>query len=71
MPMEFLFSCPNTGKTFSTDAFSIMDGHQVTTDDQGQKKFQATIRLHEPCPICKERHEYNADEMICPFTPKG
>ncbi|MBF0199742.1 MAG: hypothetical protein HQK66_00230 [Desulfamplus sp.] len=67
--MEFIFSCPETGKTFSTEDFSIMDGQRVFTDAEGRKSLNATIILENPCPLCGKTHEYAADEMICPFTP--
>ncbi|MBF0201010.1 MAG: hypothetical protein HQK66_06815 [Desulfamplus sp.] len=67
--MKFIFSCPERGTTFSTNAFSIMDGQRVLTDAAGRKILKATIVLHDPCPVCGKSHHYRADEMICPFTP--
>ncbi|SLM27850.1 conserved hypothetical protein [Desulfamplus magnetovallimortis] len=65
--MEFIFSCPETGKTFSTEAFSVMDGYKVVTENNGTKRLEATVELHNPCPFCGQLHSYSADEMICPY----
>lgn len=68
--MNFLFTCPNNGKVFETDAFSITDHQGIVTTPDGRKILKATVVLTTPCPFCGERHRYRAEDLSCPFAPE-
>lgn len=66
--MNFIFVCPREGKTFETDAFSLMDNRGIFTTSNGCRVLKATVVLDKPCPFCGERHQYRAEDLSCPFT---
>lgn len=65
--MNFVFYCPETGKTFETDRFDIFEDRGVLMDEKGQKTWDAKVRLQHPCPFCRMIHVYRAAELACPF----
>ncbi len=65
--MDFIFSCPATGRIFETAAFRIVENKGVVTESDGKKRLDARLALDEPCPYCGQLHVFGADEMICPF----
>ncbi|MDY6990452.1 MAG: hypothetical protein SWQ30_20615 [Thermodesulfobacteriota bacterium] len=65
--MKFIFFCPETHQTFETDAFRIIEGEGVKTDDSGKKIWDAKVELTVACPFCGNRHVYPASEVACPF----
>jgi len=66
--MNFVFSCPETGKAFETDDFSLTENRGVATTDDGRKVLEAVVALSTPCPFCGRRHRYRAEELACPFS---
>ncbi len=68
--MKFLFICPERGKAFETEAFSLVDNRGVKQDDEGNRYLDARVRLAGPCPFCGKIHEYPARELACPFGPE-
>ena len=69
--MEFLFVCPEQGKTFETERFTLVDNQGVKEDDSGNRYLDARVRLTGPCPFCGKIHEYAARELVCPFGPEA
>lgn len=65
--MNFIFTCPNNGQVFETDAFSIIENRGVAQDPDGNRYLDAQVRLDGVCPYCGEMHTYRASELSCPF----
>jgi hypothetical protein len=65
--MNFIFTCPETGKIFEALDFTITENQGVVIDADGRRRLEARVTLDGPCPYCGQRHTYRADEMICPF----
>jgi predicted RNA-binding Zn-ribbon protein involved in translation (DUF1610 family) len=66
--VKFSFVCPNKDEVFESSDFQILDNRGVTTDDAGNKILDAKVALNEPCPVCGQKHVYDASELSCPFT---
>jgi hypothetical protein len=66
--MKFIFLCPETGRTFETGDFRIIEGRGVVTDRSGRKAWDAGVTVI--CPFCEKTHTYRANELACPFTPE-
>jgi hypothetical protein len=69
--MDFVFTCPETGRPFNTGRFDIIDNHGVQTDNAGNKTLNARVKLLSPCPFCGGLHVYHASELSCPFDGTG
>jgi hypothetical protein len=66
--MELVFVCPQRRETFFSGHFEIIDNRGIAVDDDGKSYLNARIRLTVPCPYCGEHHEYQANELACPFS---
>ena len=66
--MDFIFVCPQTQKTFTTAAFDIIENRGVISDADGNKILDAKVRLTGPCPYCGNRHIFEANTLLCPFS---
>jgi len=65
--MKFIFVCPETKQMFESDDFEIVENKGISVDAAGNKTLDAKIQLSEPCPFCKEKHIFHANELVCPF----
>ncbi|MFH0782309.1 MAG: hypothetical protein V2B20_10215 [Pseudomonadota bacterium] len=66
--MKLHFQCPQTGKIFSTDGYSLTDNRGVILNSQGEKILQAMVEVSQPCPHCQEFHRYRVEDLACPLT---
>ncbi len=69
--MQFLFVCPETGQSFETHDFRLIDHQGIKTDKAGHRYLDAKVELMSPCPFCGKKHVFHADELTCPFAPAG
>lgn len=65
--VKLYFTCPVTHKQFSGEDYYIKDGYSIETSHDGTRKLTAKIMLHSGCPLCGEDHEFDAEEIGCPF----
>ena len=66
--MKFIFVCPGNQQIFESSDFCIIDYKGPRDDDQGRKELDAKVKLLKPCPLCGEKHVYQASELVCPFN---
>ena len=66
--MKFIFVCPNRNEVFESAEFRIIENRGVVTNAAGNRTLDAKVALNEPCPLCGEKHVYDAGELSCPFT---
>ncbi|GBC62403.1 hypothetical protein DENIS_3375 [Desulfonema ishimotonii] len=66
--MKFIFSCPETGQIFETDAFKMIENKGITEDESGNRVLDAKVELETPCPFCGKQHVFHASELLCPFS---
>lgn len=65
--MELVFTCPEKQSVFHSRRYEIVENKGVRTDEAGRKFLDAKVALTEPCPLCGERHIYQADALACPL----
>ncbi len=65
--MNFIFICPNHHKSFESADFQILENRGVVIGASGEKTLDAKVALNNPCPICGEKHVYQAADLACPF----
>lgn len=66
--MQLHFNCPETGKSFATEQYSLVDNRGVVTDSHGGKVLEATVAVAIPCPHCRGMHRYPVRDIACPWT---
>jgi hypothetical protein len=66
--MKFIFVCPNRNEVFESADFRIIENRGVVTDAAGNRTLDAKVTLNAPCPLCGEKHVYDAGELPCPFS---
>jgi len=66
--MNLFFTCPLKKETFSSENYSLQQGHRIVEDEDGGKVLQGTVSLTSPCPLCGEKHYFEAKDVLCPLT---
>lgn len=66
--MKLFFTCPIKNEPFSSDAYSLEQGHLIVEDKDGKKALQGTVNLTSPCPLCGKRHQFEVKDVLCPLT---
>ena len=66
--MKLYFTCPKAKKTFSSDDYSLHQGHRIVEDEEGAKELQGTVSLNAGCPLCGQKHQYSVKDVICPLS---
>lgn len=66
--MQITFTCPKTQKTFETAVYRIVEDKGARITSWGEKVWEASVQLSNPCPHCGEQHTYDPGELPCPFT---
>ncbi len=69
--MQLVFVCPQTGQSFNSKNYAILDNQGVAFDENGRKTLNARVQMTEPCPFCGRIHVYQADELACPLNGKS
>ena len=67
--MELVFICPDTGQTYQSEKYDIVNHQGVKTDENGDRWLDAGVKPAEKCPFCGRHHIFPARELACPFTP--
>jgi len=63
--MELFFICPVGNRNFSTSRWEIPGSLSIVSDHRDGKKLMGRVEVF--CPYCREVHEYEPDEIPCPF----
>jgi len=65
--MELFFVCPDTGHSFYTEWFDLVNNQGIVTDADGNKSLKADVLVRN-CPHCGKEHSFRADELSCPWS---
>ena len=68
--MNLLFTCPHTGRPFTSDQYRITGNRGVHTGPDGQRVLEAQVELTRPCPWCGQLHVYQAADLPCPVSDR-
>jgi len=66
--MNLFFTCPIKKEKFSSEAYSLQQGHRIVEDKNGEKALQGTVSLTSPCPLCGEQHLFEVEDVLCPLS---
>ena len=66
--MKLYFTCSKTKETFSSNDYSLHQGHSIVENEEGVKELQGTVSLNAGCPLCGQKHQYSVKDVICPLS---
>lgn len=66
--MKLYFHCPVTDEIFGFEDYSLQSNYSVVEDDAGNRALRGRVVLNSGCPLCGEKHQYEAKDVICPLT---
>jgi hypothetical protein len=65
LQMELVFICPVQNRDFSTSRWTVPDSLSIVSDREKGKKLAGRVEAF--CPYCRRTHEFEPDEIPCPF----
>ena len=66
--MKLYFHCPAVDEIFGFEDYSLKSNYDVVEDAIGNRELKGRVVMNSDCPLCGERHQYEAKDVLCPST---